>query len=208
MIDQLTVEAAVADARLAAMEFDDAQAWLRAHQTLMEPLAAEVWVTDPAYSHVLLVRHRVRGWVPPGGKVEPGETPRAAAARELAEEAGIAGELLPVPAAVAVRSFRADWAPTLSLSAPQDREPVDPEPVRSRHRSACPKNSTSPTAMCAQRGTGSVAGGGVANSCRGGAACRRQGLRSRMRMGWPFHRSGAVVATTAPSGRSGVGSAV
>jgi hypothetical protein len=31
----------------------------------MEPLAAEVWVTDPAYSHVLLVRHRVRGWVPP-----------------------------------------------------------------------------------------------------------------------------------------------
>ncbi|MFD2398903.1 NUDIX domain-containing protein [Prauserella oleivorans] len=58
------------------MEFDDAQAWLRAHQTLMEPLAAEVWVTDPSYSHVLLVRHRVRGWVPPGGKVEPGETPR------------------------------------------------------------------------------------------------------------------------------------
>ena len=43
----------------------------------MEPLAAEVWVTDPAFGHVLLVKHRVRGWVPPGGKVEPGETPRA-----------------------------------------------------------------------------------------------------------------------------------
>lgn len=112
----MTVDAAVADARLAAMEFDDAQAWLRARPTLMEPLAAEVWVIDPAYSQVLLVRHRVRGWVPPGGTVEPGETPRGAAVRELVEEAGVVGDLLPAPAAVAVRSFRADWAPTLSLS--------------------------------------------------------------------------------------------
>jgi 8-oxo-dGTP diphosphatase len=116
VIDWKTTEAARADARLAAMEFDDARAWLRARPTLMEPLAAEVWVIDPAYSHVLLVRHRVRGWVPPGGKVEPGETPRVAAVRELAEETGVTGELLPAPAAVAVRSFRADWAPTLSLS--------------------------------------------------------------------------------------------
>jgi 8-oxo-dGTP diphosphatase len=115
-MDQITVDAAVADARLAAMEFDDAQAWLHARQATLEPLAAEVWVTDPAYRHVLLVRHRVRGWVPPGGTVEPGETPRAAAARELAEETGVLGSLLQEPAAVAVRSFRADWTPTLSLS--------------------------------------------------------------------------------------------
>ncbi|MGW5687809.1 NUDIX hydrolase [Nonomuraea sp. NPDC003754] len=107
----------VADVRLAALEFDDARAWLeRARRYSMEPLAAEVWVTDPAFQQVLLVKHRWRGWVPPGGKVEPGESPRAAAVRELAEETGLRAELLPVPAAVSVRSYRADWSPTLGLS--------------------------------------------------------------------------------------------
>ncbi|MEU5995235.1 NUDIX domain-containing protein [Spirillospora sp. NPDC047418] len=117
MIDRMTLEAAIADARLAVLEFDGARAWLDHHARLsMEPFAAEVWVVDPALSHVLLVKHRVRGWVPPGGKVELGETPRVAAVRELGEETGLRGELLAVPAAVAVRSFRADWSPTLSLS--------------------------------------------------------------------------------------------
>ncbi|MEU9884803.1 NUDIX hydrolase [Sphaerisporangium sp. NPDC051011] len=117
MVDQMTLEAAVCDARLAVLEFDDARAWLdHARQEPTEPFAAEVWVTDPAFSHILLVKHRVRGWVPPGGKVECGETPRAAAVRELKEETGLSAELLPAPAAVTVRSYRADWCPTLGLS--------------------------------------------------------------------------------------------
>ncbi|WUH89813.1 NUDIX domain-containing protein [Streptomyces sp. NBC_00433] len=116
-IGQMILDEVLADARLAVWEFDSARAWLEeACRHPMEPMAAEVWVTDPDFEHVLLVRHRVRGWVPPGGKVEPGEGPRGAAARELQEETGLAGHLLPEPAAVAVRSYRADWSPTLGLS--------------------------------------------------------------------------------------------
>lgn len=82
----------------------------------MDPIAAEVWTLDDQFRHVLLVRHRWRGWVPPGGAVEPGEAPRDAACRELFEETGIKATLLNVPAAVSVKSYRADWAPTLGLS--------------------------------------------------------------------------------------------
>lgn len=113
---QSTRTAAVADARRAISEYDDAQAWLQARPILTTPLYAEVWVVDRERSQVLLVHHRIRGWVPPGGTVEPGEVPRQAAIRELKEETGISATLEAAPTAVAVRSFRADWEPTLSLS--------------------------------------------------------------------------------------------
>jgi 8-oxo-dGTP diphosphatase len=42
---------------------------------------------------LLLIRHRRLGvWLPPGGELEPGETPLEAAIRELGEETGLKGE--------------------------------------------------------------------------------------------------------------------
>lgn len=116
-----TLAAAAVDARAAAHEYDGACDWFaRAAGDLAEGpgpvLAAEVWVFDPELRRILLVNHRWRGWVPPGGRVEDGETPREAAARELGEETGLRVELLARPAAVTVRSYRRGWAPALGLS--------------------------------------------------------------------------------------------
>ena len=111
------LEQALIDAQDAVLEFDDAVAWFRvAMPTFAEPLAVEVWCFDPTLEEVLLVRHRWRGWVPPGGAVDPGELPRDGARRELFEEAGIVADLSDRPAAVAVRSYHPEWAATLGLS--------------------------------------------------------------------------------------------
>ena len=111
------ITAALADARDAVFEYDDACDWFAARAaTFREPLAVEVWVLDPSLSHVLLVEHRWRGWVPPGGAAEPGERPAEAAERELAEETGLEIQLLDRPAAVTVRSYHPDWSATLGLS--------------------------------------------------------------------------------------------
>ncbi|MFD3679143.1 NUDIX domain-containing protein [Streptomyces sp. NPDC058613] len=115
--DQRVVEAAASDVRLAKVEFDGAGQWLTtARQWPSEPLAAEVWVFDEDLARVLLVHHRWRGLVPPGGRVEPGETPREGARRELFEETGVEAELLPEPASATVRSYRREWPATLGLS--------------------------------------------------------------------------------------------
>lgn len=115
--DQHTLRAATVDARLAESEFDDARAWLdNGRKGPMNPFSADVWAFDETFQQILLVRHRWRGWGVPGGMVSRGETPRDAARRELLEETGIAADLLEVPAAVTVRSYRSDWTPTLGLS--------------------------------------------------------------------------------------------
>lgn len=114
---QRVMEAAATDVRLARMEFDGASQWPTAvGQAPSEPLAAEVWVFDEALARVLLVHHRWRGWVPPGGRVERGETPREGARRELFEETGVEVELLPQPAAATVRSYCPERPATLGLS--------------------------------------------------------------------------------------------
>ncbi|MBC9716019.1 NUDIX hydrolase [Streptomyces sp. TRM66268-LWL] len=110
---------------------DDASAMLARPDAQRDgPLAAEVWVFDAELSHILMVDHRWRGWVPPGGKVEPGETQRMAALREVFEETGVQVDLLERPAAVTVRSYRSGWSATLGISfmAVADRRtPLMPE---------------------------------------------------------------------------------
>lgn len=127
--------AARADAGAAVAEYEEAVAWFAERRDdHAAPLAVEVWVLDPTRTRVLLVEHRWRGWVPPGGKAEPGEVPRAAAARELLEETGLRVELEARPAAAMVRSYHPDWPAALGLtyaaiadpSAPLTAEPGQP----------------------------------------------------------------------------------
>lgn len=116
-LEQRSLDAVLTDTRRARSEFDDAHAWLtEALDGPMAPVSAEVWAFDSGFEHVLLVRHRWRRWVCPGGSLDPGECPYAAAVRELRGETGLHAEPAPVPAAAWVRSYRADWSPTLGLA--------------------------------------------------------------------------------------------
>jgi aspartyl-tRNA(Asn)/glutamyl-tRNA(Gln) amidotransferase subunit A len=83
---------------------------------------------------VLVIEHRrLRTWLPIGGELEPGETPLEAAARELREETGLAGEFRPlrgaldgVPATVKdlmpMRGFPTRRGSRLFANAPPDGE--------------------------------------------------------------------------------------
>lgn len=127
--------AALADAGAAVTEYEGAIAWFACRaDSYQAPVAVEVWVLDPTLTRVLLVEHRWRGWVPPGGKAERGEVPRAAAARELLEETGLNIDLMRRPAAAMVRSYHPDWpfalgltyAAIADLTAPLAAEPGQP----------------------------------------------------------------------------------
>ncbi|MEV6849588.1 NUDIX hydrolase [Actinoplanes sp. NPDC051411] len=126
-LQRQSLEAALGDAGIARAEFDDVAGWVASAGISPEdPLAAEAWVFDADLSQVLLVRHPWRGWVPPGGKVEPGESPREAVHRELCEETGLDAELLAQPAAVTVRSYHPGKAATLGLSYAAIADPAAP----------------------------------------------------------------------------------
>lgn len=108
---------AIAEARHARWRYDNVTDWLATSlPTPQTPVAVDVWVFTPDLEKVLLVKHRWRGWVAPGGKVEPNEPPWTAARRELLEETGLSVQPDPTPAAAAVRQFHPDWSPTLALS--------------------------------------------------------------------------------------------
>jgi 8-oxo-dGTP diphosphatase len=122
-----SLAAALGDVESARAEFDDVAGWVAsAVAGSPDALGAEVWVFDAELSRVLLVRHPTRGWVPPGGQVEPGEAPRAAARRELGEETGVDAELLDRPAAVSVRSYQPGRPATLGLSYAAIADPAAP----------------------------------------------------------------------------------
>jgi ADP-ribose pyrophosphatase YjhB (NUDIX family) len=60
--------------------------------------ATAVYVFDPSFERLLFIRHRkpplAGRWLPPGGHVDPGETPEEGAVREVFEETGQRVELL------------------------------------------------------------------------------------------------------------------
>ncbi|GAA5192126.1 hypothetical protein GCM10023346_13450 [Arthrobacter gyeryongensis] len=117
MHDKFGVEAAIRDVSVAHMTEDGLLTWFRTEWLLdPRPLAADVWVFSPDFQRILVVQHRWRGLVPPGGRVELGETPREGAVRELAEETGIELLIADRPAFAAARSHRSDWSATLNLS--------------------------------------------------------------------------------------------
>jgi 8-oxo-dGTP pyrophosphatase MutT (NUDIX family) len=79
---------------------DTAGAGLLTRQQAPAHLTASAAVLSPDATQTCLVLHRkLQLWVQPGGHFEPGDqTAAGAAAREVLEETGLTGEILPTPA--------------------------------------------------------------------------------------------------------------
>lgn len=86
------------------------------HEPRPDSGAAVVLVADPDDALVLVRSVGRDGWAPPGGKHDPGETPRLTAVREVAEETGLRfdpGALVPVGyerITIAAEYAAAPWA--------------------------------------------------------------------------------------------------
>ena len=88
---------------------------------------------DDSEPHVLLVtsKRNAKNWIFPKGHIETGETPEAAALRELKEEAGVVGKLIG-PAGVLEYSFLGAKARVEYFLVQYTREAGPPEDGRTR----------------------------------------------------------------------------
>jgi 8-oxo-dGTP pyrophosphatase MutT (NUDIX family) len=116
--------AAIRDVSNAHVAEDGLLAWF--HSTWRadpRPLAADVWVLSADFEHKFVVEHRWRGLVPPGGRVEPRETPRGGAIRELAEETGLELVVADLPALRCGSLIPIGWVSDAQLVLLGDRRP-------------------------------------------------------------------------------------
>ena len=151
-------------------------------------LATNAWVFDAGGERLLLVRHRTLGWVNPGGHLDVGELPADGAARELAEETGLA-EVAPPRAAPRPGAGRrvpgratparpTGTGTSTTSSWPTRRRPSRPRRARrwrGSRSTPCPTTGSPTWTSCSPCWSRSCGGHG----CGGAVAAERARLRQR-----------------------------